>query len=256
MRDGTNPYFDASSTYNPFIQLTPEDFVRIWNGKTFQIASYCGEVYNNSSKYIIGNSENLSYSDSASNNIILEPGSWAKRDGTDENNKLGLMAQKPWATGVLYKSTVRVEIVDKVTAPYYIMCQATGFKNKSNSDLASGWVTGKNASDPTKAPGGPIPWEKFYVPTDNISGQSYPFYTLYRFIPEGNRDIIKSYMYRIRNMYVEPTDEGSKAGYWDLTNYYLTEDLEYNRNQVLNKCTSELYNKDLTNKIYGTTIII
>lgn len=258
MRDGTNPYFDAESTYNPFIQLTPEDFVRIWNGNTFQITAYCGEVYNNSSKYITKNGDRLEYSNSGGGNVVLGPKTWTRRDGTDENNQLGLMGQKGWIQNEvsLYNSTVRIEIVDKVTTPYYIMCQATGFKNKSNSDLASGWVTGKNASDPSKAPGGPIPWEKFYVPTDNISGQSYPFYTLYKFIHEEDRDMIKSYMYRIRNMYVEPTSEGSKAGYWDLTNYYLTEDLEYNRNQVLNKCISELYNKDTENKIYGTTIII
>ena len=126
-------------------------------------------------------------------------------------------------------------MVDYPDAPSYIMCQATGFKNKSNSDLAS-----------SAEGGGKIPWEKFYVPGDDVSGQSYPFYTSYSV----KDDLTSVDMYYIANMYGTAGQDNTKAGYWDLTGVYLPNlTLEENRNYVINKCTLNKFNTDGTIQI-------
>lgn len=74
------------------------------------------------------------------------------------------------------------------------MCQATGFKNKSNSELAA-----QN-----------IPWEKFYVPNNQLAQQCYPFFTVYK-VTQSN---ISVDMYQIMGMYDAGTlEKGSTAGY-------------------------------------------
>lgn len=121
----------------------------------------------------------------------------------------------------------RVEIVDSINAPSYIMAQTAGFKNKSNSDLAC------------KSTDGIIPWERFYVAGDSISKQCAPHYGVYKVITEpeegdplGPR--IEVYMYRVSGMYEDTStssDGGSPAGYWSLAKIYLHgETLEENRN--------------------------
>lgn len=123
---------------------------------------------------------------------------------------------------------VRVELVSELRAPSYIMCQATGFKNKSNSDLAA------------ESADGPIPWERFYVPGENIAEQTYPFYTLYTV--DGTNREVDVFMYQIRGMYGTPNKDNSKAGYWDTQKYYLPYNtLETNRQYILSKCSANLY---------------
>ena len=104
------------------------------------------------------------------------------------------------------------------------MCQATGFKNKSNSDLAGDY----------------IPWERFYVKASNVKEQSYPFYTVYE-VSDGE---IKSYMYQIRGMYDAGNEKGSPAGYWDLAKIYTHGDtVKENRDYFVNSAlSSNLYN--------------
>lgn len=119
----------------------------------------------------------------------------------------------------------RVEIISdeaSATAPSYIMCQATGFKNRSNSDLAADG----------------IPWEKFYVParqetdyagatsTKVVSGQCYPFFTEFN-VHDNECDVN---MMKIKNMYPANRIEG----YWDLSRIYNDNGKEiYNREDLL-----------------------
>jgi hypothetical protein len=103
------------------------------------------------------------------------------------------------------------------------MCQTSGFKNKSNSDLAC------NAKDD-----GIIPWERFYVPGDAIAEQCSPFYTVYHVYDNDDEENprIEVNMYRVSGMYEDSGGPkgGSPDGYWSLANIYCHGDtLEKNR---------------------------
>jgi hypothetical protein len=186
----TNGMFDSPSSFRPFMQLLVSEFNAEWE----DLRDYCTEVYNNSSTSI-----------------------------TVEGNTVN---SKDYLVGFSNNQypRIRIEVVDKITAPSYVMCQATGFKNKSNSDLA----------DPS------IPWEEFYVPENKLQQQSYPFFTVYK-VTENN---ISVDMYQIAGMYDSGTlADGAKAGYWDLTKVYNKADtLEGNRTYYVNHCPLVLFN--------------
>lgn len=90
------------------------------------------------------------------------------------------------------------------------MCQATGFKNESNSDLACPSSDQNLEKNETF---GRIPWEDFYVAKDNVIDQCYPFYTIYNVSGDGD---IEVKMYKIQGFYTA-SDE---AGYWDIARIY------------------------------------
>lgn len=184
--------FDPQSSFRPFMQVTVQDFNSNWD--TYR--NYTKEVYNNSSQSLtfIGETSNITLASKSYNDSVR--------------------------TSIMYPK-LRLEVVDTITAPSYVMCQATGFKNKSNSDLAADI----------------IPWERFFVKGsgDSIKGQCYPFFTLYKL---DNSSITVS-MYRIGGFY-EPSD---KAGYWDLTKIYNRFDsLEENRKYYTENSRIELFN--------------
>lgn len=191
--------FDSNSSVRPFLQLTPEIIQSTthkwgWDNASSErnIKKYCQEVYNNSSQ------------DITISGITIEK-------------------QKYYKFEDVAKPRVRIEVVDSINAPQYVMCQATGFKNKSNSELAADI----------------IPWEDFYVKSSSLSAQCYPFFTVYQVTPS-NIDVK---MYQIRGMYDAGGDDGSKAGYWDLNKIYVYGDtLEDNRNHYVNTCTLQLFN--------------
>ena len=208
---GSNGTFSKKTTFNPFIQVKRSDVVSWWEGLNTKIKNFCGEIYNNTNQSI-----NLGGDD-----IIAA-----------KDSKLRTIPNK---------SRFRLEIVESISAPSYVMCQATGFKNKSNSDLAAG----ENE----------IPWERFYVAGDtdgHVVGQCYPFFTLY----EVTANNISVKMYKIDNMYGGtkdlPQDQlikgKNKAGYWDLTRRYSPEkSLEANRSMIVNDCYLDLFNIGGTN---------
>ena len=182
--------FSTVASFKPFMQLTVEGFNSRWS----ELSNWCDEVYNNSSTALT-------------------------IDGSS-------VAAKSFVRGraINNKARCRIEVVDNINAPSYVMCQATGFKNKSNSDLAGDY----------------IPWERFYVKASNLKEQSYPFYTVYE-VTDGE---IKSYMYQIRGMYDAGSEKGSPAGYWDLAKIYTHGDtVKENRDYFVNSAlSSNLYN--------------
>lgn len=186
----TTGMFDSPSSFRPIMQVKVSEFSETWS----KLREYCNEVYNNSSTSITAEGRTISA-------------------GSYETNLMGIQYPR-----------IRLEVVDKLVAPSYVMCQATGFKNKSNSDLA----------DPN------IPWEKFFVPNDKLQQQSYPFFTVYKV----TQNEVSVDMYEIQGMYsAGELKDGSKAGYWDLTKIYTKADtLEGNRNYYVNNCPIVLFN--------------
>ena len=188
------------------MQVTPDEF-NTW-GKD-KLLPWTNEVYNNSSVSI-----NV-------NGIELGPGEYTTE----------LKASAAQAQNGSYPRC-RVEIVDKITSPTYIMCQTSGFKNKSNSDLACA------SGD------GIIPWERFYVPGDSIAEQCAPFYTVYDVITRDSAGKLLSEprievnMYRVSGMYADSGGPkgGSPEGYWSLAKIYCHgENLEENREYFTGK---------------------
>lgn len=97
---------------------------------------------------------------------------------TTESSLYGQKFPKSWENNSNYdmvKHLCTFELVDKITAPIYIMSQATGYKHTSNKEL----------------PSPNIPWLRYYFPasitinsrTDVTAkvnaGQRYPFYIKY-----------------------------------------------------------------------------
>lgn len=188
--------FSQPASFRPFIQMTSDEFNRLRDNMT----SYSNEFYNNSSNTIQINSS-----------TSLAPGEYINNFRSTTNSSY---------------PRCRVEIVDKITSPTYIMCQTSGFKNKSNSDLA---CESKN---------GIIPWERFYVKGDAIKEQCAPFYTVYRVITRDdngdklNDPRIEVNMYRVSGLYADTGGPkgGSPDGYWSLAKIYCHgETLEENR---------------------------
>ena len=75
----------------------------------------------------------------------------------------------------MLKHLCTFQLVEEITAPVYLMCQATGYKHTSNKEL----------------PGPNIPWLRYFFPasitidsktdvkSNFIAGQRYPFYIKY-----------------------------------------------------------------------------
>ena len=187
--------FDNSASFAPIMQITPLDFESHYSS----LKSVCKQVYFNVAEETSVTVEGHTYSagDIITNEDISNP-------------------------------KIRLEVVDEITAPSYIMCQATGFKNKSNSELA--------------APG--IPWERFYVANNELKKQCKPFFTSY----EINSEQIVVNMYSIDNMYESGKEtSGSSAGYWDLVKIYSPGyTLQENREMLLSKCTIQQFNSNGT----------
>lgn len=95
-----------------------------------------------------------------------------------EGELAGQKFPKSWQGDSNYdmvKHLCTFELVDRITAPIYIMCQATGYKHTSNKEL----------------PSPNIPWLRYYFPAsitinsrDDVTakvnaGQRYPFYIKY-----------------------------------------------------------------------------
>lgn len=208
-KDGT---FSNVASFKPFLQLVKSDLTATghWNN----IKTKCNEIYNNSSESVT-----LQVSNMDAPVTIPSKGSY----------KVPSLPSSGSGTS-LSNPTCRVEIVDKTNAPYYVMCHATGFKNKSNSDLAADKEI--------------IPWEYYYVPggTNSIREQCFPYCTLYVVKGSGTNLTAEVNMIRFNGLYDNP-EKGTGAGYWDLMkiyNYSLT-DLEINRNKVLEKSFCQLY---------------
>ena len=224
--DGDTGEFNHEASFIPFIQVTENGLDAFFADSQKRRRDLCKEIYNNSST----NSAVL-------RKIYNDPSKPLL--GAGESHTISSLSAKP---------RYRLEVVDKITTPSYVMCQATGFKNKSNSDLSANDQETTDDTGETVPPYGPIPWERFYVPGCNIKGQSYPFYTVYQIKEENNNGTIKTTisakMYKIKNMYAEPGADGSKAGYWDLAQkiYNINKTLEENRTAVINNCQVELYN--------------
>ena len=225
--------FSNNASFAPFMQVTVTEFNNNWSSNN-SWKTHCCEVYNNSSTEV-----KVTYKPSGSENsttVSLLPYAAGASESSYCIKDNGEAAPNP---------RVRIEIVDNYTAPMYIMCQATGFKNKSNSDLAAKTL---------------IPWESFYVPNNNIQDQSYPFYTVYRVLgdPDSGNPRIESYMYQIKGMYSPGGETGSKAGYWDIAKIYNHGNtLEENRNYFVEgdkACTTNLYNK--ADGVSGTYIYL
>lgn len=203
--------FSNKASFQPFTQIYYDEFENFWEANAYK--QLCNEVYNNSSKDITFEYANDTAEGAAQKQVTLKHGEWI----TD---------------GVNAKPRCRIEIVDNVTSPSYIMCQATGFKNKSNSDLASKDI---------------IPWERFYVKGDNIMEQCYPFYTVYnvKTNSQTDRPEYTINMYKIDGMYEATggSKNGSPTGYWNLAKIYNHgETLEENRKHYTDTCQSLLYN--------------
>lgn len=201
--------FNNGASFQPFMQIYVDEFLDFWNNKAYN--QLCNEVYNNSSSDISFEYRNNTAEDAALVPVTLKNGEYIT-DGVNQHPRC------------------RIEIVDNVTTPSYIMCQATGFKNKSNSDLASSGI---------------IPWERFYVKGDNIKEQCYPFYTVYNVKTNAstNRPEYHINMYKIDGMYEAGTAKGSPAGYWNLAKIYnYGSTVEENRDHYVNTCKSLLYN--------------
>lgn len=178
--------FSNIASFQPFIQVLPEEFENMW--KILGFNQTCNEVYNNSSVPVTVEYMNSSAQDATLQTISLKAGKYIN-DGVNEHPK------------------VRIELVDAINSPSYIMCQATGFKNKSNSDLASKDM---------------IPWERFYVKGDNIKEQCYPFYTVYNVETINGKPQYTVKMYLIEGMYESEggSKNGSPVGYWNLAKIY------------------------------------
>lgn len=108
------------------------------------------------------------------------------------------------------KPLCRYEIVDSISAPTYVMCQATGYKNISNSDTSDGpehcqWqramVQGQRLNTTT--------WEGEDLAEDDRAAQLYPFYTRFHITD----DAIHVDLQRVAGLY----KPNSKAGYWDVS---------------------------------------
>lgn len=179
----------GAETFDPIMQVVANDNDSRWglNAKLGyaldNFGKYRGKVYNstNSSVTATGTQRTATY---ASHTVT---------DNSDSE-----YTQKPLC---------RYEIVDSISAPTYVMCQATGYKNLSNSDTSD--TTARCQWQRALVPGSTIDWEdanehiKSTTPTDQLR----PFYTRFRV----TSDKIYVDMRRVDGLYTP----SSKAGYWN-----------------------------------------
>ena len=176
--------FDA--TFNPIIQIAKNDTNARWGidakiGNALKnFVSYRGHIFNSTDTDV---TVNVPESDP----VTIE------HKSTLESSNA--------------KPLCRYEIVDSISAPTYVMCQATGYKNKSNSDTSDGeehcqWQR-------NMVQGGQVNTSNWDEPIDiDPKAQCYPFYTRFHV----TQDHIDVNMERVAGIY-DPT---SKACYWDV----------------------------------------
>lgn len=176
----------GADTFNPIIQVVRGDTDPNWGvdgkiGHALENFDYRGKIMNSTNSNVTVNLSNGTQT-------------FAARSITNSD---------------VAKPLCRYEIVDAISAPTYVMCQATGYKNMSNSDTSDGtehcqWqralVQGQEI-DYTM-------WEGKDLKEDQRADQLYPFYT--RFHVTNNS--IQVNLQRVANMY----KPNSKAGYWDV----------------------------------------
>lgn len=237
----TQPVYDAPLTWNP-CSSSYTDLFTLGDGETSfsDIASFQPIVQVLYSDWIKGPYNTIT---KEGYNAYLRPGSNVAKIFNHSSmpitvNGIAVASGDSYEYEGITYPRARIEVVDSITAPSYIMCQATGFKNMSNSDLACSSTNGV------------IPWENFYVSKDNKRDQCYPFYTIYEVSSSGD---IAVKMYKITGFYSPGTDasEGSPSGYWDLVKIYqpnLT--LEENRQRLVNN--SGLVKFNTTDTIINT----
>lgn len=220
--------FSFIASFQPFVQLVDSDLGQ--GGHWEAIRTKCAEIYNNSSTAkTLTDAHGRSITIPSKQKHIISEVLPSSGEGTSLTN-----------------ATIRVEIVDKTDAPYYVMCHATGFKNKSNSDLAASAEV--------------IPWEYYYVNGNVTYDQCFPYCTLY-VVKDGDdgKTQIEVNMLRITGIYPVPNnDVGTKAGYWDLMKIYnkSVSSLEVNRNNILDKTYMSLFSGAVKGDESGKAITI
>lgn len=246
-----------SATMNPITQLDMSSF-----DAQERLASYIastsryqatnegslstGIIFNNSGKdvvlkagdYIVNNSKNEQTS--VASDITFKSGKVYNvingnvTEITDLSD-LATTAMKGSSGTITLYYTSRLELVNSISAPVYVMCQATGYKIKSNSDLMGAVYNG---------------WLQNYVPGTAIPGddsveyaidQFYPFFT--RVNCNADDNTINVSLFRIDGLNCKRKGVvNSKAGYWDV-NIIMSEGDTYEerRDILLNKCSSDIW---------------
>lgn len=122
---------------------------------------------------------------------------------------------------------VRYEVVSKITAPTYVMCQATGYKLVSNQEIPC------RSSDNVK-------WLLFYFSgndngaSDTANGfQYYPTYILY----DVTDTQINVKSYQIRNIYTDPNN-ATKGGAFNINNQSKS---DLTAQEILNTASNKTY---------------
>lgn len=168
-------------TFNPIIQVLRTDNNNKWGldakvGYALDSFNYRGNIFN-----------------STNTDVTVRNVSIASQSTRESN------VEKPLC---------RYEIVDSISAPTYVMCQATGYKILSNSDT----------SDKEER----CQWQKALIPGSELTStdgtlkeskfepieQCYPFYTRYH-VTNNSIDVN---MYRVAGLY----DPSSASGYWNV----------------------------------------
>lgn len=173
-----------ADTFNPVIQIQKDDNDSNWGidaklGRAFgTFSGFRGDIFNSTNT-------NVTVNIGSGNTVTIN----GKTTNASSNSK----------------PLCRYEIVDSISAPTYVMCQATGYKNISNSDTSDGeehcqWQRGM-------VQGGKIQ-NDYQVKDVTPTEQLYPFYT--RFHVTNNKIYVD--MHRVAGMY-EPA---KGAGYWDV----------------------------------------
>lgn len=176
----------GADTFNPIIQVVKNDEHDRWGldakvGYAIEnFGQYRGNIFNSTNTDVVVNLTNGSQT----------------------------IAAQSTNTSNVDKPLCRYEIVDSISAPTYVMCQATGYKNMSNSDTSDGsahcqWqrnmVQGSEMN------------ESYEGDALTAEDQLYPFYTRFHV----TSDHIDVNMQRIADMY----SPSSKAGYWDVNKH-------------------------------------
>lgn len=176
----------GADTFNPIIQVVKNDTDNRWG-----LAAKVGFAIDDFGLYR-GNIFNSTNSDVT---IPLKNGSQTvPAHSTNSSN--------------VAKPLCRYEIVDAVSAPTYVMCQATGYKNMSNSDTSDG---AEHCQWQRNMVQGSIMTDSYEGEALTAEDQLYPFYTRFHL----TNDAIQVDMHRIADMY----SPSSKAGYWDVNKH-------------------------------------
>ena len=196
------PIYDAPTSYIPY-----EIADRVENGQTL-LATLAGkDTFNPIIQLVRGTDDCNTKISTALNSFSTYRGNIFNSTDTNVTIDGTTFNAKTTNSGV-ETALCRYEIVDSVDAPTYVMCQATGFKNLSNSDTSDGeehcqWNRYLVQGSIIKLENGIYDSEKI-TPSDQL----YPFYARYS-VTENN---IHVDMQRVAGLY----DPSSKAGFWNI----------------------------------------